>query len=330
MLVGKKYVLLRHYSDNDQDNNSDNNLKISQTMKQTRIALGILLMSCIGLSCCNDGKIIESLLQQNDSLTQVSLQQQDVIDGLAETMEEITKTMDTIASQERVVLSGVDERGVRITKKNMRARLEALSDLIKGQHSRLDSLSKALEGSTATVNKLRGVVNMITKSLEERTHELDSLRTVLAYKEIDINKLGTQVATLTDTVNSVRTVNAQQQQTIAEQKQNISQQDTQLHEVYYIMGTKDELLAAGAIVKQGGLFKKKKVNFSGMDKSKLKKGDIRTLKTISIPSKAAKILGEVPETSYSLTHSDNSSTLTITNAEKFWSSNNRVLVIQLK
>lgn len=299
-------------------------------MKQTRIFIGLLFMAGMAVSCNNNGKVIERLQLQNDSLFQVSMQQQDVIDGLASTMEEITLTMDTIALQERIVLTGVDERGVPLTKRNMRARLEALSSLIQGQHSRLDSLGKALDGSNAMVVKLRGVVNMLTKSLEDRSHELDSLRTVLAYKDIDINKLGTQVASLTDTVNSVRTENASQKQTIAEQKQNISQQDTQLHEVYYIMGTKDELLAAGALVKEGGLFKKKKVNFAGMNKSKLQKGDIRTLRNISIPSKNAKILGEVPETSYKLSRGENSSNLSIINPDKFWSSNNRVLVIQLK
>ena len=212
----------------------------------------------------------------------------------------------------------------------MRAKLEALSNLIKDQHGRLDSLGKALEGSNATVAKLRGVVNMLTKSLDERTRELDSLRTVLAYKDININQLGTQVANLTDTVNTVKNENASQRQTIAKQEQNIAQQDTQLHEVYYIIGTKDELMAAGVLVKQGGLFKKKKVNFDGLNKSALKKGDIRTLKTINIPSKSAKILGEVPESSYSMTQGETASRLDITNPTRFWSSNNRVLVIQVK
>jgi len=299
-------------------------------MKKTKAAFGLLLASTLVFSCSNDGKLIERLQQQNDSLSQVSVQQQDVIDGLASTMEEITLTMDTIASQERIVLSGVDERGVPLTKRNMRAKLEALSNLIKDQHGRLDSLGKALEGSNATVAKLRGVVNMLTKSLDERTRELDSLRTVLAYKDININQLGTQVANLTDTVNTVKNENASQRQTIAKQEQNIAQQDTQLHEVYYIIGTKDELMAAGVLVKQGGLFKKKKVNFDGLNKSALKKGDIRTLKTINIPSKSAKILGEVPESSYSMTQGETASRLDITNPTRFWSSNNRVLVIQVK
>lgn len=299
-------------------------------MKKTKKAFGIILMAGITFSCSDNGKVIERLQQQNDSLTQVSTQQQDVIDGLASTMEEITLSIDTIASQQRAVITGVDERGVPLTKRNMRAKLEALSTLIREQHSRLDSLGKALQGSTANVARLRNIVNMLTKSLDERSRELDSLRTVLAYKDIDINKLGIQVAKLTDTVNTVKNENATKQQTIERQQQNISQQDTQLHEVYYIVGSKDELVAAGVLSRKGGLFRKSKVNFEGMNKSILKKGDIRTLKNITIPSKNFKILGEVPQSAYTLTRGKNSSSITIDNPEKFWSSNNRILVIQVK
>ena len=117
-------------------------------MKQTKIVLALLMMAVLVVSCDNSGKIIEGLQFKNDSLQQVSVQQQDIIDGLAQTMEEITLTMDTIASQERIVLSGVDERGIPLTKRNMRAKLAALSNLIKDQHTRLDSLGKALEGRT--------------------------------------------------------------------------------------------------------------------------------------------------------------------------------------
>lgn len=298
-------------------------------MKQTRLFLGLFLMTGLVFSC-NDGKMIERLQQQNDSLTQVSTQQQDIIDGLSSTMEEITSSLDTIASSERQILSGVDERGVPLTKRNMRAKLEALSNLIKEQHAKLDSLGKALDGSNATVAKLRGVINLLNKSLDEKTRELDSLRTEITYKDINIVNLGTEVANLTDTMKSVRSENASQKQTIASQKQNIGEQDAALHEVYYVIGSKDELVSAGVVVKQGGLFKKKKVNFSGMNKSGLKKSDIRTLKHIDIPSKNPKILGEVPESSYTLTRGASSCTLDIVDAEKFWSSNNRVLVIQTK
>ena len=55
-------------------------------MKKTKAAFGLLLASTLVFSCSNDGKLIERLQQQNDSLSQVSVQQQDVIDGLASTM----------------------------------------------------------------------------------------------------------------------------------------------------------------------------------------------------------------------------------------------------
>ena len=302
----------------------------TMTMKHTRTALALLLAAVISTSCDNKEALIAGLQFSKDSLQQVSQQQQGIIDGLAETMEEITLTMDTIAQQERIVLSGVDERGVPLTRRNMRAKLEMLASLIKDQHSRLDSLGKALDGSNATVNRLRGVVNMLTKSLNERTREIDSLRTVLANKDISINNLGTQVASLTETVNTVKTENANHLQTIAQQQQSLNQQDKELHEVYYIIGTKDELTAAGVLTKEGGLFKKKKVNFAGMNKSSLTKGDIRTLKSLTIPSKKARIIGDVPEASYQMTHTDNASYLTISDPSRFWSSNNRVLVIQVK
>lgn len=299
--------------------------------KQAKVALGLVLaLGLTAVSCDNKGEQILRLQEQNDSLTQVSTQQQDVIDGLASTMEEITQSLDTIAKQEQIVLSGLDERGVPLTKRNMRAKLEALSNLIKEQHSKLDSLGKALDSSNSTLAKLRGVITLLNKSLEERTHELDSLKTEITYKDINILNLGTKVANLTDTVKNVRSENASQKQTIASQKQNIGQQDAALHEVYYAIGTKDELLSTGVVVKEGGLFKKKKVNFAGLNKSALKKADIRTLKHLDIPCKNPKILGEVPETSYRLTKGESTSSIDILDADKFWSSNNRVLVIQVK
>lgn len=293
-------------------------------MKKTRIALGLMIALGFAASCDNNKEMIAHLQQQNDSLTQVSTQQQDVIEGLSSTMEEITQSIDTIAASERQVLSGVDERGVPLTKRNMKAKLEALSSLIKEQHSRLDSLGKALDSSNATVGKLRGIIAMLNKSLEEKSREIDSLRTELTFKDISIVKLGTEVQSLNDTVKSVRTENASHKQTIAEQKANIGQQDAQLHEVYYAIGTKAELTSSGVLTK------KKHVNFSGVSKGVLKKADIRTLKHIDIPSRKCTIMSEVPEGSYRLTRGTTSCSLDILDAEKFWSSNNRMLVIMIK
>ena len=97
-------------------------------------------------------------------------------------------------------------------------------------------------------------------------------------------------------------------------------------EIWWVTGA--QLLYGGdAVVAVDGHSKEM---VDGLNKSALKKGDIRTLKTINIPSKNAKILGEVPETSYTMTQGESASRLDITNPTRFWSSNNRVLVIQVK
>lgn len=53
-------------------------------------------------------------------------------------------------------------------------------------------------------------------------------------------------------------------------------------------------------------------------------------KNININGKSPKILSEAPKDSYRLDKSGNSSVLKINDSEKFWSANNKILVIQIK
>ena len=127
------------------------------------------------------------------------------------------------------------------------------------------------------------------------------------------------MSSLRDTVASVRQII---------ERQN-AQHETAINEVYYVIGTKESLRNYGVLSKSG-LFKKAKVNFSSINKSVLTKGDKRTLNKITINGKAPKILSDAPNGSYSLDKGTSSSVLTITDPEKFWSANNKILVIQVK
>ena len=292
------------------------------------LALSTILATVLMASC--DRAATTRLKELNDSLTWVNRHQQRSIDDLTSTIGEITKSLDTISVAEREVLEGVDERGLPISKYTMKARLQALSLLIKEQHERLDSLGEALDESNETLAQLRIVVNMLTLSLDAKMREVDSLQTVLTHKDISIISLGTEIKNLNDTVKSVRTEMVTQRKAMAEQTTTLTRQEEQLHEVYYIIGPKDKLVEAGVLTKEGGLFKKKKVNFVGVEKSWLTSADMRTLRHINIPAKNAKILSEVPETSYRMIRGKTSCGIDILDIQKFWSSNNRILVIQTK
>ena len=64
------------------------------------------------------------------------------------------------------------------------------------------------------------------------------------------------------------------------------------------------------------------------DQSFFNKGDKRTLSSIPLPAKKAKVLSHQPAGSYTLTEKNGQAVLTITNPDKFWSLSN-YLVIQL-
>lgn len=297
-------------------------------MKKTVFVLALVMVLILIAAC--DRQTMTRLKEQNDSLTWVNRRLELSIDGLTATIGEITQSLDTIAASEREILAGVDERGVPMSKYNMRVKLEALSLLIKEQHARLDSLGAALDESNETLAQLRVVVNMLTLSLDAKMREIDSLHNVVTHKDISIIRLGAEIQNLNDTVKNVRTEMVSQRKTMAEQTTAMGRQDAQLHEVYYIIGSKDKLVEAGVLTKEGGLFKKKKVNFVGVEKSWLTSADLRTLEYIDVPSKNFKILSDVPEASYRLMRSNGTCRIQILNAEQFWSSNNRILVIQTK
>lgn len=97
-------------------------------------------------------------------------------------------------------------------------------------------------------------------------------------------------------------------------------QEVEVINVYYIIGTKDELQEKGLLTK-GNLFKKKKVNLSNIDNSMFVKCDMNKLYRINIPApaKKVKILTGNRENAYSIEKvDDNNSVLTIRRPKTFW------------
>lgn len=281
--------------------------------------ISMMLCLAIGLltAACQGGKI-EKLEQQRDSLLQANADQEAILVGLSETMGEVSMNLDSLTRQERILISGVDETGNPMTKEGMKARLDAIQNLLKDQREKMKELEKKLGSQSAEVKRLQGVITFLNQQLEEKTAQIEQLQQELESKNYDISQLETRVAGLSDTVKTVLDENAQQ-------REQLSKQDAAMNEVYYIIGTKKRLTDLG-IISKSGLFSKAKVSFSSIDKSILTKADIRTLRTITINGKSPKLLSEVPNGSWTF----DGTTLTITDPTAFWSANNRILVIQVK
>ena len=292
-------------------------------MKKSIIPVCIFGAISLISSCGGSNDQASSVEKERDSLLTVNSQQQMILDNMTSTMAEISMSLDSIAIQERMIIRGVDEFGNPINRKNLKSKLSSLSEIIKKQREKMASMEATMKADKTAMGQLKSIIAYLNASLEQKDLEIQKLRSDIDNKNFNITQLRTHVTSLKDTVVSVLNENA-------EQKVQIAKQDTSIHEVYYIVGTKNQLINAGIVSKTGTIFKKTKVNFSSIDKNVLTKADRRNLKYININGKSPKILSEAPKDSYRLDKSGNSSVLTINDSEKFWSANNKILVIQVK
>lgn len=292
-------------------------------MKKSIIPLCLWSAITLVASCGSKNDSTSSIEKERDSLLTVNSQQQMILDNMTSTMAEISMSLDSIAIQEQMIIRGVDELGNPLNKKNLKSKLTSLSEIIKNQREKMASMEATMKADKTAMGQLKNIIAYLNASLEQKNLEIQKLRSEIDSKNFNISQLRTHVTNLKDTVATVQNENA-------EQKVQIAKQDASLHEVYYIIGTKDQLINTGVISKTGTIIKKTKVNFSSLDKSVLTKADRRNLKNITINGKSPKILSEAPKDSYSLDKGGNSSVLTINDSEKFWSANNKILVIQIK
>lgn len=294
-------------------------------MRKILSILGVLAILSSAISSCNGNKAAEEQwIQERDSLNRVNTQQREVLDNMTAAMAEIAFCLDTIAAHEKVIILGIDEEGNRLSRRGIRNRLDILAQVIREQKEKLGTLEERFSRNAVRMGQLHSIIEFLENSLSQKDAEVDRLKAEVSAKNFNVAVLEEKVSLLNDTITIERATNS-------EQKQQIAHQDAQLNEVYYIIGTDDELLTMGVLKKEGKIFKKKKVDFSNIKKSSLTKGDIRTLKTINVRGKSPKMLSDVPKGSYSLDKiSDDNYTLRITNPSSFWSANNRILIIQVK
>lgn len=296
-------------------------------MKRILPIISVLsLATSVALTSCGNSNnaALEQWQHERDSLTRVNSQQQAVLDNMTEAMAEIAFCLDTIAVHEKAIITGIDEEGKRLSRKGIRNRLEILAQVIHEQREKLGALEEKFSQNAAQIGQLHSIIEFLETSLSQKDAEVDRLKAELNAKDFNVAALEEKVLLMNDTITAERTTNL-------EQRQQLAHQDAQLNEVYYVIGTDDQLVGRGILKKEGKLFKKKKVDFSNINKSLLTKGDIRTLNSINVRGKSPKILCDVPAGSYFFEKvSDDNYMLRIIDTSSFWSANNRILIIQVK
>ncbi len=265
---------------------------------------------------CNQDKI-DALTSQVDSLQKVNQMTENKLDSYVALISEVQANFRSIKETELGILSEAEgSEGVNAdSKQKIQQDFETIHRAFQDSRNKLDSMEQALKKAEGKLPYLRGLVAGLQKDLKANEKTIKDLKLQLEEKNIKIDSLNTQVASVRALRDSVEQINIQQVAAL-------EAQDAELNTAYYFLANKKTL-------KEKGL---KNLQGATINESLCTKVDIREFTELPLGSKKAVILTNHPTNSYSLvktSNEDKNLILKITNYKTFWSVSKK-LVIQTK
>ena len=280
-----------------------------------KIAFFALAAALVMTGC--DNKKLEQQQAQIDSLAQANKMTAEELQNYVELVNSISESLDFINEAEQALKQLPGEGTAQQKRQVLKEKVANLANVVSTQRDRIAKLEAMISKGGKEAGKLQNIIEMMKTQLDEKEQ-------MIAQLMADVENKNASIATLTTNVENLTTQNTQLNQTIDTQQQEITTKTNQMNEAYVKVATKDELKALGLL--EGGFLKKKTLNASNIDKSKFKQVDQRTFSQVNIPAKKVKVLSHMPESSYRLESNGETTLLTITDAAKFWSITNCLII----
>jgi chromosome segregation ATPase len=277
-------------------------------MKRKSFFYAFIAVFCL-FSCEN--KTGKSNVTEDSLSVRTELQQQE-IDEMTSVIDQVTACLDSIQIQEKMLFTATEGQ---TDKQKMLAQLSSFKDLLARKQAEINKLmeenKEISSSSNKTIKNLQKMIDFLNVQLAEKDKRISNLEKQINQGKAQLNNLAFDYAILED------------EKSYLEEQNNA--QELQINTAYYIVASKSDLKKAGLL--KSNLFKKKVVN-ENIDESLFTKIDVRKTTSIQINSKSPKILTNNPASSYTLIKNDDkTSTLTITDAKKFWNVS-KYLIIQ--
>jgi cell division protein FtsB len=274
---------------------------------------GATLIALLLLTACG-GKTDTSALEQTiDSLRQANQQQQNSLQEMTTFVTTMSDGMNAIALQENMIFNNGGNEGTSLDKEQLKSHLETLANTLTEQRSKIKALTDSLKARGADLSKMQGLIDNLTRQLEEKDKVIAQLRQ-------DVEQKNFSIADLQKKLNVAMAGSAQYEQRAAKAEKELAT----ITSAYVLMGTKEALLDGGYIDKR------KHVQTETMPKGDFTKVNIYQFTELDIPTRSPKLLTDHPRKSYSIEKIDKENRkLVITNPQLFWSSS-RYLIIQVK
>ena len=279
----------------------------------------VALMLSFLLFSCGGGMDASKFLAERDSILNVNARQQKELDDINFIMSEVSACLDSIAEQEQFLY--VSKEGVKLPKRTVLENLRSFEKLLNRQRKQIAILQDSLYHRKDSTSRYFKLVEFLNKELVEKDLTIQSLQREIAVNRKNIAELQEQRAGLEQSFSDL-------QETKKIHEQALAIQSDMLNECYVKVGTKKELKDAGLLVGRG-LFSKKKIDNSKLNKELFMKVDIRNFLELPIPAKKIKIMTpEPPATSYVIEKTTSGVILRIQDPTAFWNASS-YLIIQI-
>lgn len=288
--------------------------------------LPIALLMCV--ACANEEK------KQDDQSAQLAQEQiqadkealaQAIADrdSLFSLINEISDDIAQINELEKILaINGSVGSDASSNRTRIKNDIAALKLTLGQRRKKLAELEAKLKESKLTNTELEKTIATLKLQIDGKQAEIDSLTTVLTSAKGQIVKLENDKDSLTRTITTVSAEKAQVEQVANEAISNVNE----LNKCFYAVGSKKELKKNKIL--ESGFLKKTKIMQGEFDVNFFSSADKRTLKTINLHSKKAKVLTNHPSGSYTIEDVNGMKVLKINNYTSFWSLTN-YLVIQI-
>ncbi len=296
-------------------------------MKRLFFAL-LLSLSVILTSCIENSSKYKALKAQLDSLnTEYGIQSSE-LDEVFATLNEVEAGLKSIRESENIIaVQSQTQDGMEVpaeSKIQIKQDMEAVKQAIKKYQQQIAELKK---DNRIQSQQFKKRLNALSKELKEKSELIENLTAQLDEKDAQLEIKTKEIASLGEVVsnlkNEVNTLSVEEKKL----KDKVASQEQELYSVYYIVGSKSDLIDAGVITK-GGLFKSAKVSYLS-EQDTFVKIDYRNISIINTNAKRAKVLSIHPKGTYTLENDAESGevSLIISDPAAFWEQT-KYLVIQ--
>lgn len=282
-------------------------MNIIRMMKAVKILIAGLMLTALA-ACDNISNLTSRMLGVDQELLDATIPPEEA-EQMSLMLQSVALSLDSIQEQE-FLLNQFDDS---TPKEVILAQLETYKEMLDRKKVEIDNLTADSISDKGAIADLKRVMEFLSLQLEEKSANIAKFEEAVKKREAKIAELRGAVDVLTVESDNLKAKN--------------DEQEKRLNQVFYIVGTKNELKNLGLL--SGNALSKKRANYSNINNSQFHEVDARSFSTLVIDSKSPKLLIEKPASSYTMTkNNDGTTTLKITNSEEFWETSPYLIVMQ--